>query len=151
MLLCEVNSSNYKELPEIQRYEVVFNWATSMFGGPLTGILTYNKKKYYFSRIDEQGDSLDSLFGLEQDLNYWPWKRYLIVELDIRDFLEEARLHSFYLRKVGKGRDFHPETQELMEDSDDRSSKGYEEYLEVFKTSKWSNYQNNRVIGWFED
>ena len=113
-------------------------WPLNYWDGPISGILEYQGRHYYFDRCDES--------DIEDETATWS-RRYLVYELSKEEFNEEMQWHNLFREHVGTHTDYdeHGRTNHAV-----RPQSEHHKYYEKAKERTPRDYTQNKIIGWFE-
>ncbi len=132
--LSEVYEKNYLQLPRIERADVKLLWADGYWDGPLSGVLLYQGREYWFQMI------LDLV-----DDEFVDYRKYAIVELTDDQLGEEEYWHNLFREMVA---DYSDENGHLG--TGVKPQETWDTYYEARAEAKPREYSTNPVIGWFQ-
>ena len=70
-LYCQLKENQYIQLPKLNRNEIEILFVSDFWDGPMTGMLFYRSKKYWFEVCSE---------SIETDYNDY-YRRFLVIKL----------------------------------------------------------------------
>lgn len=83
-------TKNISLLPKINEKDLKFLWYNDWWDGPISGMLTYQNKKYWFDILSEDGSSPDVYY-----------RRYLIIELSEEQVKHKEYWHDLWVEGMG--------------------------------------------------
>ena len=116
----------YRSLPKLPKTFVRLLWHSDYWDGPLSGLLEYEGKKYWYAKCDEN-DADES----------W-YRRFLTIELSEEQIAEEEHWHKLFQQHV------RPGPHKL------RPKEEWRLFYEPYKARTPRDLEGNQVIGWFE-
>jgi hypothetical protein len=137
--LAELLESGVSEnLPQIARQAVRLLWHDDYWDGPLSGMLLYQGKEYWFQMIAENDDP---------DLVAF-YRRFAVLELTEAQLQEEHKWHTLFQEKVGTHTDYDVAGQRELGAL--KPQELWHEFYDAYKECTPSTYLENTVIGWME-
>jgi hypothetical protein len=126
-------------LNKIARREIKLCWHDDYLHGPITGMLKYQNRKYWFHMCDENTQTIGELL--------WH-RRYLIIELTNEQIEEEEYWHKLFREKVGTHTDY--DEQGYMNKGEIFSQESQAEFYQAYQQRVEPDFSTNILIGWFE-
>jgi hypothetical protein len=136
--ICDVRTNNDLEIiPKIERIELNILWVNDFYDIFISGIAQYQEKMFLFDLVD-----YDFIVTVSEKVR----AKYWLIELDDEQLKEEIYWHDLFDRNVGSHFDFTNKYSPLAE-VDANPDAFYIPYNKRIAP----NYQNNRIIAWFQN
>lgn len=107
----------------------------------LSGVVTYNGKRYYAYCGDENYDRRKK----------W-WRRYVLVDLTEEAWADEDERHAFFVEKVGSHFEFvDHQGRQVRNHEGLKNNKTWQEFYDRYPPhAERLDYTQFPVVGWFE-
>jgi hypothetical protein len=147
-----LNEGRDLSIIQLDRSEIRLLWCSEYYDAPISGMLIYHRRPYYFRMHEAQKWMYNNLSLDEQD---WSPPKYLVIQLTDEQLAEEEKWHKLSLEKIGNGSDYaedqlsiavhHPELHLVT-----GNGQSIKEYWDMYrKEHKALDLAGNEVIGWF--
>ena len=138
----------YLKYPKIDKSEIQLLWHCNYWDGPITGLLKYQDKKYWFEMCKNYQHYL-GLFNeeIEEIEEFEYFRCYTIHELTSEELIEEEKRHELFRTHVGTHTDYNENGTQTGSVNSDAN---IQEFNDKYKNIKPQIYNKNTVIGWFE-
>jgi hypothetical protein len=126
----------YLSLPRIERHDITLLWVSDFWDVPLTGMLLYQGRKYWFQTTEDprENEAAELI--------------YLVIELTAEQLREKEYWHELFRQKVGTHWDYDEHGHSSLEGRKPQST--HHEFYDAYKQRPKPDYSNNMVIGWLE-
>ncbi len=133
--LADLATGCYADLPRIDRQDVRLLWHSDFWDVPLSGLVLYRGKKYWFQTArDTPPDATDKIV-------------YVLVELSAQQLQIEEHWHALFRQKVGPHTDY--DEQGHRDDGVLKSRRLRAQFYRSYGRRGPRDFANNPVVGWW--
>ena len=126
------STKDYLSVPRIPKDSVRLVYHNNYWDGPISGVVKFDGKRYYFDQCDEEENGK---------------RRYVMYELSDEQWKEEDYWHDLFRTHVGTHTEYDENGKRGIGATKEREE--WEKYYSKEASRVPLNLEQNEIVGWF--